>query len=612
MQLFRSARWLLPALLLSLLPTSARAEVFHGAGLATHMLPAYGQPQTQPDAAAPAQPQTTDQKTPANRKHMNVHVGPLKMHIPVSGKRAAPVTAPGNGGGPADVRIKGTNTGAQEAQQPRTPAPGTRPQPEGLSTVAIPGIAGGAATRNEIPTQQTSSEEKVKPFTIKGNDQQAYQPPQGIDPANGSRRSEDRKQPITFRWTPVIPKPQGQVTYRVSVWQLMQGQTGAQAMKANQPIITKDVDNITELEVRNLPVAGCGPQNACGFVWNVQALDRKVRFIKGYNDSRKVAAFRIDAQSGTVLVQRPKRMTTGDGSLNFPADTYLGCCGLAISEVGSEGIFDRWGNLYVESNSAQKPSAGVGGRPAQVDLEAGKLKQNPKYARVGGEPSTGTNGKPQPADNSITAINITLPANPDDAKNVNSPANEGTGSANSISGLSHDDVRGATGKAVVRTPTPSPSSSTCEGQTLASNGTCTLATSNPNGNAAQIFTVTNTGGVATGGLDTRPPKAQQPGQERGVINKGLPITNPNIERTEPNVVKDATDRGPVNQRNAPARLNQNGKAVPQATVTPSSSTPIPIEHDPGGIATHGTTNGGPTPQAKPAKKKSKIGIHMTF
>ncbi|MFI5137651.1 MAG: hypothetical protein ACHQIM_07475, partial [Sphingobacteriales bacterium] len=136
------------------------------------------------------------------------------------------------------------------------------------------------------------SDEKTKPFTIKGNDQEAYQPPQAISPADGTAFSEtDIKKPITFRWTPVIPKRQDPVTYRLSVWQLMVGQTGAQAMKANTPIITKDVDNITQVVITNIVDGPCRPPLMCAFIWNIQALDREGKPIGGNNGTSGALQF---------------------------------------------------------------------------------------------------------------------------------------------------------------------------------------------------------------------------------------------------------------------------------------------------------------------------------
>jgi hypothetical protein len=126
-----------------------------------------------------------------------------------------------------------------------------------------------------LAAQAPVSEEKCKTFTIKGNDQQTYQPPQLLMPENGKLFTEiEIKQPITLRWTPVVPKPQEPVTYRLSIWQLMQGQTGAQAMKANTPVVTKDVDNITQTVVTNLVTGPCKPPYLCEFVWNVQAVSK--------------------------------------------------------------------------------------------------------------------------------------------------------------------------------------------------------------------------------------------------------------------------------------------------------------------------------------------------
>ena len=138
------------------------------------------------------------------------------------------------------------------------------------------------------------SEEKCKSFSIRAKDQQTYQPPQAITPANGTALSEaDTKKPITFRWTPVVPRPQEPVTYRVNVWQLMQGQNGVQAMKANQPIITKDVDNLTQTIINNLISGPCLPPYLCDFIWNVQVLNREGKPIGGNNGMSEALKFTV-------------------------------------------------------------------------------------------------------------------------------------------------------------------------------------------------------------------------------------------------------------------------------------------------------------------------------
>lgn len=137
------------------------------------------------------------------------------------------------------------------------------------------------------------SEEKCVPFSIKGTDQIIYQPPQLISPADGTSFSEeDIKKPITFRWTPVVPKSPEPIIYKLSVWQLMQGQTGVQAIKANQPIIEKDIDNLTQTTIPNLIT---GKSNTNNYVWNVQALSRDGKPIGGNNGTSGTNIFSVNS-----------------------------------------------------------------------------------------------------------------------------------------------------------------------------------------------------------------------------------------------------------------------------------------------------------------------------
>ncbi len=84
----------------------------------------------------------------------------------------------------------------------------------------------------------------------------------------------DAVQPVTFRWTPLVPKPQEPVTYRLKVWQLMQGQNGTTAMRTNQPIVTKDVDNITEATLSGIYTGPCRPPYLCDFIWSVEVVSK--------------------------------------------------------------------------------------------------------------------------------------------------------------------------------------------------------------------------------------------------------------------------------------------------------------------------------------------------
>lgn len=114
-----------------------------------------------------------------------------------------------------------------------------------------------------------------------GND---YTPPQNLMPIDGKMFDEkEAKAPVTFRWTPVLPKPQGSIIYRLKVWQLMQGQNGTQAMKANTPVIEKEVKGLTQTVVNNLITERCREPYRCDWVWYVEAAneDGKVLGVSG-------------------------------------------------------------------------------------------------------------------------------------------------------------------------------------------------------------------------------------------------------------------------------------------------------------------------------------------
>lgn len=140
------------------------------------------------------------------------------------------------------------------------------------------------------------SEERCRDFVVEDQVQiqQSYTPPQNIAPANEKKfNTNEQNAPITFRWTPLVPKPKGALTYRVRVWQLMQGQTSTAAMKSNAPVFEKDVNSITQVVVRNLYTGLCEPPYLCDFVWNVQALDREGKPLGNNNGTSELFSFSI-------------------------------------------------------------------------------------------------------------------------------------------------------------------------------------------------------------------------------------------------------------------------------------------------------------------------------
>ncbi|WP_422034637.1 hypothetical protein [Reyranella sp.] len=99
----------------------------------------------------------------------------------------------------------------------------------------------------------------------------------------------DSKAPIAFRWTPLVPRPQEPPTYRLKVWQLMQGQNASQAMQERQPVATVDVGDLT---TASIPSPGCTVK-ACSFVWTVQALNREGKPVGQNNGTSDPSFFRV-------------------------------------------------------------------------------------------------------------------------------------------------------------------------------------------------------------------------------------------------------------------------------------------------------------------------------
>ncbi len=91
-------------------------------------------------------------------------------------------------------------------------------------------------------------------------------------PANNAVISLDEaKQSVNFKWS--IGPTSPMVTYRLRVWQLMQGQNGTTAMRYNEPIVDKSTD-INTITILGMLTGPCKPPYLCDFVWNVAIIER--------------------------------------------------------------------------------------------------------------------------------------------------------------------------------------------------------------------------------------------------------------------------------------------------------------------------------------------------
>ena len=176
------------------------------------------------------------------------------------------------------------------------------------------------------------STEVCKEFNVETPKETDYAPPTLITPENGKTfLKKDMLKPVMFRWTPLVPRPKEPVTYRVKVWQLMQGQNGIQAMRANSPVVSRDVDNLTQSVVTNLYTGPCKPPYLCDYIWNVQALNREGKPIGRNNGTSESYTFKIL-----------------DDNINTKIDSVkVGCC-----VNGKQTIYVKVTNLH-PTNQAQ-------------------------------------------------------------------------------------------------------------------------------------------------------------------------------------------------------------------------------------------------------------------
>ena len=156
------------------------------------------------------------------------------------------------------------------------------------------------------------SNEVCKEFSVEAPKETEYTPPTLINPGNGKIFTEtELSRPVTFRWTPLVPKPRDPVTYRLKVWQLMQGQNSTEAMRTNQPIVTKDVDNITQAVVNGIYTGPCRPPYLCDYVWQVQALNKEGKPM-GKNEG-KSEAYTFKVETNTNSYTAPQLVSPNDG-----------------------------------------------------------------------------------------------------------------------------------------------------------------------------------------------------------------------------------------------------------------------------------------------------------
>ncbi|MDP3930334.1 MAG: hypothetical protein Q8R57_15040 [Bacteroidota bacterium] len=120
----------------------------------------------------------------------------------------------------------------------------------------------------------TSQPPVCKVFTIV-----SYQAPILLYPANNASLNENMARNVLFKWTGISPNPNEPVSYRLKVFEVLDGQADIQAIRNNIPIVEKDLLNQTQ---SIWPHEFMPPEKDKNYVWTVVALDAtEINFIDG-------------------------------------------------------------------------------------------------------------------------------------------------------------------------------------------------------------------------------------------------------------------------------------------------------------------------------------------
>lgn len=97
--------------------------------------------------------------------------------------------------------------------------------------------------------------------------------------ANAGLPAETAQSAISFRWTPVCPRPSEPVHYRVQVFEVLTSQSPMQALRSNQPLLNQEVTGTTQYIWR--PGLSFADAKEHRFVWTIQTYDYNGQLITG-------------------------------------------------------------------------------------------------------------------------------------------------------------------------------------------------------------------------------------------------------------------------------------------------------------------------------------------
>lgn len=214
----------------------------------------------------------------------------------------------------------------------------------------------------------------------------AYQAPTLINPTNKEIIKGAAIKGIVFRWSPVIPSPKAIVTYRLQVWEVLEGQNSMTALRSNQPIVEKDLKGMLQTQ---WPIDFSLPDTGKTYVWTITPLDdegRKLVDGLGFSEPFEFRAccwpppIQAPTEWPSVMLISPGNGEEVSGNITFswtnkdvtPKEGYT----LRIVELKGDQSPDE----AIANNSAVFEQKGIKSKSFKLGDSVGKLKEGKKYA----------------------------------------------------------------------------------------------------------------------------------------------------------------------------------------------------------------------------------------
>ncbi len=157
-----------------------------------------------------------------------------------------------------------------------------------------------------IPVTKNVKEPQKKDYKI-------YKAPQPYKPFDGSSVSKgDINKPIILTWDPVMPKPEGDVVYKIKVFEVYEGQSIKEASLTTRPLLEKKVTNqkyLSNVILKKYPIL-----ESSNYGWIIQATNKSGKPYGENNGTSNPASFNVKGNDIDIEIDSLSVECCEDGS----------------------------------------------------------------------------------------------------------------------------------------------------------------------------------------------------------------------------------------------------------------------------------------------------------